>query len=139
LSYYFLHPLTISFYIQHLNLSNNIPVITQEEFETKLLPQPKLAMALPLLASSLSVTSVQHPPKKLLQMTLVSSKFRATNAKLLVPNPIPKNRFKTIKSKKKTGPKMSANPNKVPNDCKDSVQLAHYLHVQELKNLFNSY
>jgi hypothetical protein len=51
-------------------MSNNIPVITQEEFEPEILSNPKLVtMAYPLFAS-LSVLSAQPPPKQLLQMTL---------------------------------------------------------------------
>ena len=47
-------------------MSNNIPVITQEEYEPKLLLNPKLAMALPYLAPIL----VSQFPEKMLRMTL---------------------------------------------------------------------
>jgi hypothetical protein len=138
-------------------MSNNIPVITQEEYEPKVLPKPKLTMALPNLAA-LSVP--QLPKRKLLQMTLWgkvitpatepdfiqvqahnhgSVQVEAHRHKITAKANGNKKRVKTIQSKKKTGqPKYSTFP-KVPDDCKESVQLAHSLHFQEIKNLVNSF
>jgi hypothetical protein len=138
-------------------MSNNIPVVTQEEFEPKVLPKPKVAMALPNMDP---ILVAQFPKKKLLQMTLWG--------KVKAPAPVPdfiqvqshnrgsiqvqahkrkitskpngnKKKAKSIKSEKKTGQAKAATLAKVPDDCKESVQLAHSLHFQEIKNLFNSF
>jgi hypothetical protein len=46
----------------------------------------------------------------------------------------------TIKSRKKAGkPKHSAALPKVKDDCKESVQLTNTLHIQELRDLVNSF
>jgi hypothetical protein len=105
--------------------------------------QPKLTMTLPLLAS-LSVPSAQHPAKKLLQISLdgIVSSTSPVPGYIQVQShkcKAPANESKTIISKKKTGPKYAAFP-KVPNAGKKSVQLAHYVHIQDiLKNIFNSF
>ena len=126
-----------------------IEVITQEESEHKLLPYANLTMALQLWA----------PKKKSLQMTLWEKKQVPESDFIQVPShnhgtskvqgykyyttPAKchgnKKKDKTIKSKKKTGQAKNAGLLKAPNDCKEDGQLAHTLHMQKMKDLFNSF
>jgi hypothetical protein len=61
--------ISLHFYIKYLNMSNNIPVTTQEEFEPNLLPNPKLTMDLPYFAPLLLVPQFAEQ-KFLLRMAL---------------------------------------------------------------------
>jgi hypothetical protein len=138
-------------------MSNNIAVITQDEFELSLLPNPNLTMAIPSL-STLPVA--QFPKNKLLQMTMFgrvappspetrkniqvqghNSSLTQVYSHLCKINGKPhgnKKESETTKSKKKTGkPKYSAFRNG-QDDCKESVQLGKTLHLQELWDLMNN-
>jgi hypothetical protein len=139
-----------------------VAVITQEEVEPTLLPNPNLTMAIPSLAA---VTIPKIPKKKLLQRTMYFGKMNPP--RMAAPDPktkkieVPghyrrsfkvrphtrivkdaegkKKETKSPKSKKKYGkPNLSAFQ-KVKDDCKESVQLAHSLHIEEMKNLMNSF
>ena len=151
--------LSLQSYIKFLSkTSNNIAVITQEEFETEILPNPNLTMAIPYLGK-FSVAKL--PEKKMYQGTLwgmpplppaskpttykvdeykrgsktVSGYERQITAKAKGK----RTKTKSIKSKKKAGKSEHCVYLEVPDDCKESVQLAHTLHIQEMKNLFNSF
>jgi hypothetical protein len=132
---------------------NNIPVITQEEFEQKAQLIPRLTMAPPSLAAALVP---QLPEKKFIQKGLwgkqVEHSTKVTKVKaywkgsklvkahdriIETKTKGNKKKAKNTKCKKKTAPKHSAFA-KVPDDCKESVQLAHSLHIQELKNLMRN-
>jgi leucyl aminopeptidase len=138
---------------------NNIPVITQEEFEQKAQPIPRLTMPPPSLAA---VLVPQLAEKKLIQKGLWgkqvevatskpstkvtkvkaywkgSKQVKAHNRIIGAKTHGNKQKAMNIKHKKKTEqPKHSAFA-KVPDDCKESVQLAHSLHIQELQNLMRN-
>jgi hypothetical protein len=74
-------------------MSNNIPVITQEEFEPKLLPQPKLTMSSFCQAHCQNAASNDPRGGKVSSNSPVPGfiQVRATNAKLW-PNLIAKNK-----------------------------------------------
>ena len=136
-------------------MPTNIAVITQDEFEPKLLPQANLTMAIPFL-DPLFVPKL--PQKKFLQIKLwakqddapapephfiqvlshnrVSSKVPGYK---YYPTPSksqgPQKKFKVIKSKKKTGQFNHPGFCKAKDDCKKTVQLAYSLHIQELRDL----
>jgi hypothetical protein len=140
-----------------------VAVITQEEVEPTLLPNPNLTMAIPSLAA---VTIPKIPPKKLLQRTMMSSgkmdptrmaaagpktkkiqvpgHYRASSkvrphTRIVKDADAKKKETKKPKSKKKNGkPNLSAFV-KVKDDCKESLQLAHSLHIEEMRNLMNSF
>jgi hypothetical protein len=140
-------------------MSNNIAVITQEEFEPEILPNPNLTMAIPHLAN-LTVAKLQE--KKMHQGTLwgmdpplsltpepttykvdeykrgsstVAGHYRKIGAKAKGK----RKKAKNIKSKKKAGKQEHCAFLEVPDDCKESVQLANSLHIQEMQDLFNSF
>jgi hypothetical protein len=132
-------------------------LITQDEFETELVLNPNLTMAIPAFAT---LPVAQIPKKKWTQQglwnreiallpsletktiqvqgynrgtTQLHSHLRKINAK---PHGNKKD-SKATKSKKKTGkPKHSAFHNG-QDDCKESVQLAKTLQTQELWDLMN--
>jgi hypothetical protein len=134
-------------------MSNNITVITQEEFEPKeLLPAVNLTMVIPHLAT-LSVP--QFPKKKLLQMTMFgrvappspetkntpvqghnhsSTQVQFHLCKIKANSHGNKKDSKTIKSKKKIGKSKQSAFHKMQDDCKESVQLAKTLHIRDLAN-----
>ena len=120
-------------------MSNNFAVITQDDFEEAILPNPRLTMAIPNLAPMLVA---KIPEKKMHQQGLwgrvakapPAVKLKEYNRKRAEKSNGSNKKAKTIKDKKKNG----AIPN-VQEDCKESKQLAHSLHIQELKNLFNSF
>jgi hypothetical protein len=130
-------------------------LITQDEFEPELLLNPNLTMAIPAFAT---LPVAQIPKKKFKQLTMrnrvappspetktiqvqghnrgstqVHAHLRKINAKANRN----KKENKAMKYKKKTRrPKHSAFHNG-QDDCKESVQLAKTLHIQELRNLMN--
>jgi hypothetical protein len=132
-------------------MANYIAVITQEEFEPNLLPIANPTMAIPSLETLLVP---QFPKNKMLQNTTNGGVAPASPETKKIPVPAHKRGTSHVKfhlhtvkvkpnrnrkeSKKKTGkPKHSAYP-KVKDDCKESVQLANTLHIQELRDLVNS-
>jgi hypothetical protein len=138
-------------------MSYNSAVITQEDLEPTVLPNPNLTMALPSLAT---VLDPQIPKKKLLQMTMLgrvatptpetrciqvkghnrsSKEVKSHTRKIRAKPHGNKKEAKTIKSKKKKGgPRLTAFP-KLPDDCKESVELAKTLHIQELRDLVHKF
>ena len=136
-------------------MPTNIAVITQDEFEPKLLPQANLTMAIPFL-DPLFVPKL--PKKKFLQIELWAKqddapapephfilvlshnrgsskvqgyKYYTTPSK----SQGPQKKYKVIKSKKKTGQFNHPGFSKAKDDCKETVQLAYSLHIQELRDL----
>jgi len=139
-------------------MSNNIAVITQEQIEPDLLPNPRLTMALPYLAPLLVP---QLPGKKLIQRTLWgkvaippatehdlvqvqshyrgSTKVKAHKRTMTGRSHDKMKKGKTNKTKKKKGKPKHYDFSREPEDCKQSVQLAHSLHIEEMKSLFSSF
>jgi hypothetical protein len=136
-------------------MPTNIAVITQDEFEPKLLPQANLTMAIPFL-DPLFVPKL--PKKKFLQMKLWAKQDDAPapdthfiqvlshnrgSSKVpgykYYPTPSksqgPQKKYKVIKSKKKTGQFNHPGFPKAKDECKETVQLAYSLHIQELRDL----
>jgi hypothetical protein len=136
-------------------MPTNIAVITQEEFEPKLLSKANLTMAIPFL-DPLFVPKL--PKKKFHQMKLWAKqddapapephfiqvlshnrgsskvqgyKYYTTPSK----SPCPQKKYKVVKSKKKTGQFNHPGFPKAKDDCKETVQLAYSLHIQELTDL----
>jgi hypothetical protein len=131
-------------------------LITQDEFEHNIHPNPILTMAIP----SLTILPVaQLPKKKWVQKGLWDRKVAATPKtktiqvqghnrrtgqvhshlrKINVKTNGNKKESKTTKSKKKGEPKHAVGDN-VKDDCKKSVELAHSLHSQYIKDLFNTF
>jgi hypothetical protein len=131
-------------------------LITQDDFEPKLLPNPNLTMTIPALAS---LPVAQFPKKKMLQTTLFGKVappspetksiqvqgYNRSSTQVQPPlrkiNPKPhgnKKDSKATKFKKKAGkPKHSAFPHNGQDDCKESVQLAKTLQIQEPWDLMN--
>jgi hypothetical protein len=133
-------------------MANYIAVITQEELEPQILPNANPTMAIPSLEPLLIP---QFPKKKMLQKTLNGGVAPASpkTKKVAVPAHMRGTRnvkfhMRTVKvkptgnkkeSKKQKGKsKQSTNP-WVKDDCKESVQLAKTLHIQELRDLVNSF
>ena len=136
-------------------MPTNIAVITQDEFEPKLLPKANLTMAIPFL-DPLFVPKL--PQKKFLQIKLWAKKDDAPAPEphfiqVLSHNrgsskvqgykyyttpsksPGPQKKYKVVKSKKKTGQFNHPGFPKAKDDCKETVQLAYSLHIQELRDL----
>jgi hypothetical protein len=132
------------FYIKSLNMPT---LITQDEFEETILPNPRLTMALPYLAPM--VIPLQVPKNKVIQIglwgravvpapgpppiqvgehTRGGRKVEAHKRKVAVKS-------KATKSKKKTGKAKHSAFHNGQNDCKESVNLARTLYFQELRNL----
>jgi hypothetical protein len=133
---------------------NNIPVVTQEEFEQQARPIPRLTMAPPSLAAAVVP---QLPKKKLIQKGLWgkqvevatkvtkvkaywkgSTQVKAHNRIIEAKIHGNKKEVKNIKYKKKTEEPKHVAFAKVPDDCKESVELAHSLHIQELQDFMRS-
>jgi hypothetical protein len=136
-------------------MSNNIAVITQTQIDPEDDPITEPTMALPHWAA---VLDTKFPKKKLIQGTLKwgnvavatpspehdlveveshyrgSTKVQAHKRKINIKSDGNKKKGKTKKSKQNT----EAIP-KVTEECKESVQLAHSLHIQEMKSLINSF
>ena len=127
-------------------------LITQDEFEENILPNPRLTMALPHLAPM--VIPLQVPKKSLNQIGLWGravvpapgpppiqvgehnrggKKVEAHKRKVAV-----KSKATKSKSKKKTGKGKHSAFHNGQNDCKESVKLAKALEIQELRDLMNS-
>jgi hypothetical protein len=128
-----------------------IEMITQEKFEHKLLPNANPTMALPFLAPLLVS---QFAEKKMTQRTLSGKVVPPTHENVPVNDHFRGNTFvplhmhrvkikpngnkeksQTIHSRKKTGTAKHGAFPKVQDDCKESVQLARSLHIQELRGL----
>jgi hypothetical protein len=144
------------FCIKYLKIPTYIEMITQEKFEHKLLPNANLTMALPFLAPLLVP---QFPEKKITQRTLLSGRVAPpTHAHVTgndhfhgntyVPPHMPRVKIKpngnkkksnTINSKKKTGKAKHGAFPKVQDGCKESVQLACSLQIQELRDLIDGH
>ena len=145
------------FCIKFITMSSNFAVITQDEFEETLIPNPRVTMALPHLAPML-VAKVSK--KELIQKGLWGRVPREKPKKTTIEIPSHncgshqvgahqctvtnnsngnKKKDKVIKSKKKSEKtKHHAYP-KTKDDCKESVKLAHSLHIKELRDLVNSF
>ena len=136
-------------------MPTNIAVITHEEFAPKLLSKANLTMAIPFL-DTLFVPKL--PKKNFHQM-----KLWATQDDAPAPEPHfiqvlshnrgsskvqgykyyttpsksqgPQKKCKVVKSKKKTGQFNHPGFPKAKDDCKETVQLAYSLHIQELRDL----
>jgi hypothetical protein len=130
-------------------------LITQDEFEENILPNPRLTMAIPYLAPL--VIPLQVPKKKLNQIGLWGravvpapeqdvviqvgahnrgdTKVEAHKRKITVKAKGNNKNTKVTKSKKKTGKAKHSAFHNGKNDCKESVKLAKTLHIQELMNL----
>jgi hypothetical protein len=136
-------------------MPTNIAVITQEELDPKILPKTYPTMAIPFL-DPLFVPKL--PTKKFLQTKLWAKQDDA-------PSPEPpfiqvvshnrgffkvqgykysttpsksqgtKRKYKVLKSKKKNGIVNPPSFPKAKDDCKETVQLAYSLHIQELRDL----
>ena len=138
-------------------MSSNIAVITQDEFEETILPNPRLTMALPHLGKMMVAkipekTMVQkglwgRVPKTDAELEVLevqshirgSKKVKAHKRRTPGKSKGKNKKAKKINYKKKNGEvENSAIPN-AQEDCKESKQLAHSLHIQELQNLFNSF
>ena len=140
-------------------MSNNIAVITQEEFEPANLPNPNLTMAIPHLAN---LTVAKLPEKKMHQGTLWgmdpplsltpepttckvdeykrgSKTVSGYERKIAAKAKGKMTKSKNIKSKNKGRKHEHCAFLEVPDDCKESVQLAHSLHIQEMQDLFDSF
>ncbi len=130
-------------------------VITQEESEPKLLPNANPTPALPFLEP---LFVPQFPKKKLLQMKLWAKQddtpapepdfiqvpthnrgFSKVQGYKYYTTPSKshgnKKKHKVLASKKKTGKAKHPGFPKVKDDCKETVQLAYSLHIQELRDL----
>jgi hypothetical protein len=128
-------------------------LITQDEFEHRLLVNPNLTMAIPAFAT---LPVDKFPKKKWIQKTMrnrvappspetktiqvqghncrstqVNSHLCKINAKVHGN----KKETKSTKSKKKTGKLKHSAFHNGQDDCKESIQLAKTLHIQDLRNL----
>ena len=127
-------------------MSNNIPVITQEELEEKVCTIPNLTMAIPKAVAK-KVSPVKE--KKMIQKGLWGKKVQATTKPKEVPvkthkkgNSQVKSHMRRVpekneknKTKDTTNTKKKKGQANVKDDCKESVQLAYSLHIQELQNI----
>jgi hypothetical protein len=133
-------------------------LITQDEFEENLLPNPRVTMALPYLAPL--VIPLQIPRKKLNQIGLWGrdvvpdpkpdfiqvgahnrgfTKIEAHKRKITVKaKRNNQDTNKATKSKTKTGKAKHYAFHNGQNDCKESVKLAKTLHIQEVTNLMKN-
>jgi hypothetical protein len=144
------------FYIKYLNMPT---LITQDEFEEGLLLNSNLTMAIPAFVT---LPVAQIPKKKFKQLTMrngvappspksksvqvqghnrgstqVHSHLLKINAKPHGPHGN-KRESKATKFKKKTGTPKHPVFHNGQDDCKESVQLAKTLQIQELWDLMNS-
>ena len=138
-------------------MSSNIAVITQDEFEESIIPNPRLTMALPHLGQMMVA---KIPEKKMVQKGLWgrvaitdteldvlevqshicgSNKVKAHKQKIPDKSKGKSKKAKKINYKKKNGEEENSVIPNEQEDCKESKQLAPSLHIQELKNLFNSF
>jgi hypothetical protein len=139
-------------------MSSNIAVITQDEFEETVLPNPSLTMAHPH-EGPMMVAKI--PEKKLIQKglwgrvakkkpkttttidveahTRGSHQVEAHKRKVTTNSNGNKKNSKSIKAKKGKGTTKHSVFPKVQNDCRESVQLARSLHIQELRDLVNRF
>ena len=131
-------------------------LITHNEFEPRLLLNPNLTMAIPAFAT---LPVAQIPKKKFKQLNMKdgvappspetktikvqghnrgSTQVHSHLCKIKAKAHGNKKESKKTNSKKKGKPKHSAFA-KVKDDCKESLQLAHSLHIEEMRNLMNSF
>ncbi len=144
---------SLHFCIKNLNMPT---LITQDEFEESLLPNPRLTMTLtPYLAPL--VIPLQVPSKKKLNQIGLwgknvvpapnpdfiqvgahnrgDTKVEAHKRKITVRAKGNNKDTNATKSKKKTGKAKHSAFHNGQNDCMESVKLARTLHIQELFNL----
>jgi hypothetical protein len=134
------------FCINYQNMYNNIPVITQEEFDQQARPIQRLTMAPPSLAAALvpkleekkwiqkglwGKQVIEPATKPSPKVTKVKAYWKGSSQ---VKAHDRKKKAGSIKNKKKHEEPKSFAFAKMPEDCKESVQLAHSLHIQELQN-----
>jgi hypothetical protein len=125
-------------------------LITQDEFEENILPNPRLTMALPYLAPL--VIPFQVPKKGLNQIGLwgravvpapgpppiqVGEHYRGGKKVEAHKRKVPV-KSKATKSKKKTGKAKHSAFHNGQNDCKESVKLAKALQIQDLFDLIKT-
>jgi hypothetical protein len=127
---------------------NMATIITQDEFEPELLHNPNLTMAIPKFAA---IPVAKIPTKVFKQMIIrndlkvappvtkqKSIKVQGHNRGSTKVKSHLRNNSKMTKTKMK-GRQGSSDYAKVKDDCKESVELAHTLHSQYIKDLFNSF
>ena len=127
-------------------MSNNIAVITQDDFEETIVPNQRVTMTIPNLAPMLVA---KIPEKKMHQQGLWGRDVKPTHAikvkghtRKIAGKQNGNNKrakAKAIKNKKKNGGNEHSAITNVQEDCKESKQLAHSLHIQEMQNLFNTF
>ena len=135
-------------------MSSNYAVITQDEFDETLIPNPRVTMAIPHVASMLGSDKIKK--KKFTQEGLWgrvpksttieipshkrgSSQVGAHLRKVTNNSNGSKKKDKVNKSKNTSGKAKHQAYTKTKDDCKESVQLAHSLHIKELRELVNSF
>ena len=149
-------------------MSNLIPVITQEEsdfspishYSNPTMVNPFTIPTLPIANSTLITTHASFPMEsfKSLHQVSIQDTFPSKNEFASLPaNSFHvrahwckyQNGAPSKKSSKKSSKKASQSKKKkalkspptaaVADDCKESLQLAHSLHIQEIKDLVNSF